>query len=256
MEQLLIDAVVAGDAALVREILRGHPTVDVNSKGALGRSPLSWACEHGFEAIVALLLAHPGIAPNPTNLSGTNAFWVACNYGKTSCVRVLLDDPRVVTDVTDFLGHPSIWAAVCNGHQDVIKWWIASGRTMGLGDPLNWRTNALGVAKKMGMTDMGALLEEFDKNPVETRAGMRLELGWYDEVAAGVFALVVFVSDGLLQVTLGDQSTTAAARFFRIATQLPLELQMVLCYRVPGSLKEALPKRNSEAAFKTLATRI
>ena len=29
---------------------------------------------------------------------------------------------------------------------------------------------------------------------------MRVEVGWYDELAAEVFALVVFVSDGLLQI--------------------------------------------------------
>jgi len=62
---------------------------------------------------------------------------------------------------------------------------------------------------------------------------VRLELGWYDEAAAEVFAQAVFVSDGLLQI---NETTTPspAARFFSIAAQLPLELQMVLCHRVVG----------------------
>ena len=71
---------------------------------------------------------------------------------------------------------------------------------------------------------------------------MRVEVGWYDDLAAEMFALVVFVSDGLLQVTQGNQPTsTLAARFFTIATQLPLDLQMVLCHRVVGSGKEIIP---------------
>ena len=49
-----------------------------------------------------------------------------------------------------------------------------------------------------------------------------------------MFALVVFVSDGLLQI---KDTTPPAARFFRIASQLPLELQKVLCFRQVGSTK-------------------
>jgi len=83
---------------------------------------------------------------------------------------------------------------------------------------------------------------------------MRVELGLVDEQAAGIFALVVFVSDGLLQIN--DTALTAAARFFSIAAQLPLELQMVFCYRLVGSHKEIIPGKESEVAFKELAKRL
>ena len=83
---------------------------------------------------------------------------------------------------------------------------------------------------------------------------MRKELGWYDDAAAERFALVVFVSDGLLQVN--DTTPSPAARFFKIAAQLPLELQMVLCFRLLGSLKEIIPGKDSEVAFKSLAKRL
>ena len=88
----------------------------------------------------------------------------------------------------------------------------------------------------------------------ETRHAMRLELGWYDEAAAKMFALVVFVSDGLLQVN--DTTPTPAARFFSTAAQLPLELQMVLCFRLVGSDKEIIPGKESEVAFKELARKL
>ena len=83
---------------------------------------------------------------------------------------------------------------------------------------------------------------------------MRVELGLVDEQAAGIFALVVFVSDGLLQIN--DTSSSPAARFFSIAAQLPLELQMVLCFRQVGSGKEIIPGKESEVAFKELAKRL
>jgi len=51
---------------------------------------------------------------------------------------------------------------------------------------------------------------------------VRLELGWYDEAAAEIFAIAVFVSDEMLQIN--DTTPTPAARFFTIARSLPLEL--------------------------------
>ena len=90
---------------------------------------------------------------------------------------------------------------------------------------------------------------------METRHQVRVELGLADEMAAEMFALVVFVSDGLLQIK--DTTTPSpAARFFRIATQVPLELQMVLCRRLVESAKEIIHGNESEAAFKELAKRI
>ena len=112
----------------------------------------------------------------------------------------------------------------------------------------------IGGAKKKGKTEVVTLLERFKSDAAKTRHVMRVELGWYDEAAAKMFALVVFVSDGLLQVK--DTTTTPAARFFYIAAQLPLELQMVLCHRVVGSDKEIISGKDSEMAFKSLAKRI
>ena len=89
---------------------------------------------------------------------------------------------------------------------------------------------------------------------METRHATRVELGWYDEGAAEMFALVVFVSDGLLQIK--DTTPSPAARFFSIVVQLPLELQMVLCYRLVGSGKEIISGKESEVAFKELARRL
>ena len=41
-------------------------------------------------------------------------------------------------------------------------------------------------------------------------------------------------------------------RFFAIASQLPLELQMVLCHRAFGSRKDLILIKHSEPAFKKL----
>jgi len=102
---------------------------------------------------------------------------------------------------------------------------------------------------------VASLLERFESDATQTRHGVRVELGWYDEVAAEMFALVVFVSDGLLRIN--DTTTPSpAARFFKIAGRLPLELQMIMCFRQVGSDKEIIPGKESEVAFRELARRI
>jgi len=78
-----------------------------------------------------------------------------------------------------------------------------------------------------------------------------VEIGWYKPAAAKMFALVVFVSDGLLQIK-GTTTPTPAARFFTVARSLPLELQMMLCSRLVGSAKEIISGKESEVAFKSL----
>ena len=131
-------------------------------------------------------------------------------------------------------GITPLWWAAANGYLDIIKWWIASGREIDLG------------------TEVVTLLKRFEETPEETRHAVRVELGWHDNLADEMFALVVFISDEVLQ----DKDTTTpspAARFFSIATRLPLELQMGLCYRVVGSCKEIIPGKDSEVAFKELA---
>jgi len=110
------------------------------------------------------------------------------------------------------------------------------------------------VAKKEGETEVVTLLERFKENPVETRHQVRVKLGLADALAAEMFALVVFVSDGLLQVKV--TIATPAARFFSIVAQLPLELQMVLCFRQVGSNKDIVSGKDSEVAFKELAKRL
>ena len=110
------------------------------------------------------------------------------------------------------------------------------------------KTDVIWEAKKNGKTEVVTLLERFKSDAAKTRHAMRVELGFVDELAAEMFALVVLVSDGILQIK--DTTTPSpAARFFSIARQLPLELQMVICYRMVESGKEIIPGKDSEAAF-------
>jgi len=167
----------------------------------------------------------------------------------------MLKDSNVKVNERNNFGWTPLYPAARYGHIDLIKLWIASGREMDPGKPGDvYKTNAIAGAKQWKKAEV-VTLERYKKNPVETRHALRVELSWYNEAAAKMFAMVVFVSDGLLQ-SKDTTTRTPAARFFNIATQLPLELQMVLCLRQVGSGKEINSGKESEKAFKELARRL
>ena len=253
----MLSAVESGDAKKVAELIRQDPGFKVNmGQVRNGNTLLHHACSgDSRSAVIPLLLAHPDIDVNSKNNFGGTPFYVAC-YGHPSCVREMLKDSRVKGNEPRNDGGTPLWIAAGNGRLDVIEWWIASGREIDLGKPGDVdKTDAIGGAKKWKKTEVFALLERFKENQVETRHAVRLELGWYDDLVAEMFALVVFVSDGILQIN--DTTTPSpATRYFSIAAQLPLELQMVLCHRVVGSDKEIIPGKDSEVAFKELARKL
>jgi hypothetical protein len=110
------------------------------------------------------------------------------------------------------------------------------------------------------MTEAMSLLERLMDNPVQTRLEIRIELGLVDELAAALFAMTIFLCDDFLRLrepitasSLSADTAAGASRLFNIAKKLPMELQMVLCYRVFGSGKENIKSKDSEPAFKHLA---
>jgi len=246
-------AVEKGDVKRLATLMRQDPGFNVNEQNGDGFVLLHYACGgDSRSAVIPLLLAHPDIDVNVKNNDGCTPFYWACLYGPTSCIREMLKDPRVEVNEPNNYGRTPLWPAARNGYLDGIKWWIASGREMDLGKAGDEWTDAIGSAKVYGNREVITLLERFKSDAAQTKHAMRVKIGWYDGAAAEVFALVVFVSDGLLQI---NETTTAtpAARFFSIARRLPLELQMIVCYLVVGSAKETIPNKESEVAFKSLA---
>jgi len=240
----------------VKEILLNNPKLDVNwiYLDENRRTALHVACEKGCDPIVSILVAHPDIDVSLKDSFGWTPFSLACFSGNASCVRVLLEDARVKVNETDYSGYTPLRWAARNAYLDVIKCWIASGRDLYLDQPENSGKKAIEEAKEWSLTEVVTLLESFRENSKETKHAVRVEIGWFDSASAEMFALVVFLSDGLLSAN--DTTPTPAARFFRIARRLPLELQMVLCYLHIGSSKEIIPRKDSEEAFKSLARRL
>jgi len=248
----MLAAVINGNVKKLAELIRQDPDFDVNlAVDGHGWTLLHHACDedNGY-AVIPILLAHPDIDVNAKNINETPFYYACC--GRPSCVREMLKDSRVKVNEPNRDGETPLWVAANYGFLDVIKWWVASGREMNLGKPDD-KTDAIGLAKDRGKTEVVSLLERFKEHPEETRHAMRVELGFLDELAAEMFAMMVFVSDGLLQFkATGVKAGAKRTRFFNIACQLPLELQMVLCFRQVGSSKEIIQGKDTERAFKSM----
>ena len=208
----MLAAVKKGDAKELAELMGQDPDFNVNTDLGSGRTLLHHACceDHSF-VVIPLLLAHPDIDVLHIDIYGQTPFFVACLDGHPCCVREMLKDSRVKVNEPANYGCTPLWNAACWGHLDIIKLWVASGRETDLGKPGEELTDAIGGAKQWKKIEVVALLERFKENPVETRHALRVELGWYNELAAEMFAMVVFVSDGLLKIK--DTTPSPAARF-------------------------------------------
>ena len=207
----MLAAVKEGDAGKLAELIREDPGFNVNQQDEDGWTLLHDACyEDSRSAVIPLLLAHPNIDVNSKDMHVETPFHFAC-FGHPSCVREMLKDSRVKVNEPANYGCTPLWNAACWGHLDIIKLWVASGRETDLGKPGEELTDAIGGAKQWKKIEVVALLERFKENPVETRHALRVELGWYNELAAEMFAMVVFVSDGLLKIK--DTTPSPAARF-------------------------------------------
>ena len=94
------------------------------------------------------------------------------------------------------------------------------------------RYSALEIAKERNHTEVALLLEKLQIDIVQTRHGILVKLGVLDERAAELFAMAIFLCDNLLQLkpaltASSNPEASTATRFFKIARQLPMELQMV-----------------------------
>jgi hypothetical protein len=249
-EGLLFNAVQAHDIPAISRILRDNPGLDINRRSGFGTTALQRAVMNDEVEIVELLLAQPGIDVNARSTYGNTAFSEACFYTGNRCGRVLLRDPRVDLAMGKSDTSPLCMAVVSN--PELVRWWIASGREMDLGTPGDGRTDAIASSRR-GPPWIRDLLLRFRDDPAGTRREVRVGLGLYDDMAAEVFAPVVFVSDGILRLPQNSISGAKTLRFFRIMVQLPLELQMLISYRAVGSARILIPLKAREEGFRYLA---
>ena len=95
------------------------------------------------------------------------------------------------------------------------------------------------------------LIDEYELDPVAVRRRLRRQAGLREYFIGHLFALVVFYSDSF--VSFNERAAHSyPRRFFRITSQLPLEIQMIICSRAFGSPRDIILSRDSEPSFQLL----
>jgi len=220
--------------------------------------------------VVSLLLADPRVDPIKPANDGCSPFYIACQEGHKEVVSLLLADPRIDPNKPMNNRSSPLWFASQDGHLVSVQHLLASGREIDteLRSTFNNRTAAEQgrrvvsrgpkdteedfQRKKNNGPLCADLIDEYGRDPVAVRNRLRRQPDLREYFIGYLFALVIFHSDSF--VRLGDSTAPSfTKRFFRISSQLPLEIQMVLCNRVFGSPKDIVLSKYSEPVFKCLA---
>lgn len=265
MEQHLVDAVYDDNLIEVKRLLRLEPAIDVNWHTSYSGNALLIAVSENRVDVLKELLSHPNIDVNAKYQDSSTALIVACSNGHLDCVKLLLKDKRVDVRSVNVLNLPAFDIAVFSRHLEIVKWWLA---LVSPEDPEDQRRRpdferrffTFGATivdmTEMDSEEMSQLLIAYKQQPVAIHRKLRSELGLSQQVAAEVFAQVIFLCDGLLEcdpICITNHVTNQAVRFFSVAKQLPMELQMVLCNLVAGSTATNILTVDSEPAFRSLA---
>jgi len=281
----------------VVSFLLADTRIDGNKPKNDGATPFYVACQNGHQEVVSLLLADMRIEVNKPQSDGATPFFVACQEGHQEVVSLLLADMRIDINNPDNAQCTPLWMASQEGHLSVVQVILVTGRevdtkTESIAGEYDWNdktvaemANYQGIRAKMAHESeedytkkkqngplIANLLDSFDADPAAIRQELRELPELRDTFISDLFALVVFVCDGLLIASIASSASSSsslssslsssssvnsnshhkAARFFQIAEALPMELQMVLSNVVFCSGKNLVLTKHSEPAFKKL----
>jgi len=256
----------------VISLLLADSRVDPEKPWNDGATPLYVTCQQGHREIVSMLLADPRVEPNQPANSGATPFFVASENGHKEVISLLLADPRIDPNLPKINQTSPLWQISQNGHLPVIQHLLASERDINTRKRSTFNEKTASeqgrrqpsVPKSTGETEevfqrrktygpvCADLIDEYERDPVTVRNRLRRQPGLREYFAGHLFALVVFHSDNF--VAINERTAHSdTKRFFTITSQLPLDLQMVLCNRIFGSSKDIIVSRNSEPGFRLLA---
>lgn len=264
-ETQLLNLISRNDVNGLHAHLQLHPDLNINCLDASGSAPLHHAALHGGREVVTMILSNPRVYSNKRDNAGNAPILVAVSAGNLGAFRALLGDQRVDVGLQDVSKRTPLWIAAYRGDLSMVRWLIASDRPFNpnrKGKSGNQDYTPEVIAMARGHNGVASLLDRYVKDPKETRLWVKCELGLLADQVPHLYALLLFYCDGLLRLKANDAVVPAGVdlgklsrirRFFSVGAKLPLELQMVLCYRACGSFGDTILSADSEKAFKDLA---
>ncbi|KAK4998542.1 hypothetical protein LTR66_002248 [Elasticomyces elasticus] len=143
----------------VVQVLLETGEVDVDSKDKDGRTPLSYAANYGSEAVVRVLLGTGEINVDLKDKDGRTPLSYAANYGSEAVVRLLLETGEVDAVSKDIYGRTPISFAASHGKYAVVQLLLEIGGVDA--DPKDsWSRTSLSYAAKSGYEAIVRLLLE------------------------------------------------------------------------------------------------
>jgi len=207
------DAISLGQHDTVREMIEdslrpgSKVSLDINA-GGVDSSPLRLAVLTGGLEMVEILLKHPHVNVNRNHRFQYTVFNTCCQQGKLELVRLLLVDPRVDVNQPDNANATPLWYAINRRNLEVVKWMIAlRGQELDVEKKAHWfgaPMTALERARDLGAGDLVELLLEFSANRQKTIHNLRVELRFLDGLAAGYFAIIIFLCDDFVTIKDGE----------------------------------------------------
>jgi hypothetical protein len=199
-------------------LLLNHRKIDVNIRGTHGDTALYNAVVWGRTSIIEMLLNHPNIEVNKGTMT---PLYLASHKNREDALKLLLAHPDI--NINGSVNFSPIKELVCFAQTHLIEIFLSSRKDVD--------TNSLvQLAHEYHFTEIANLILEYEKDIVGTRNRLRREMGMDKEDFANLLVLMLLICDG--HMTLATTEDTKSSRFFKIASVLPLELQMILCNRM------------------------
>ncbi|KAL7820162.1 ankyrin repeat-containing domain protein [Trichoderma aethiopicum] len=122
-------AVEYGHEETARRILERHAgRISVNSRTAIGRTPLCHAILRGWDALVALILEHPEVDVNqPVDFAAT-ALHLAVRTRNNTAMKAILAHPNVDPNRQDVMQQTALHEAVYLADQTMLRLLLADPR--------------------------------------------------------------------------------------------------------------------------------
>lgn len=266
----------------VKALLQKYPAASLGLAQDLAppllTTPLIYALALQHPELLRLFLAfgEDEIGLNVPNVMHLTPLHHAAVLDDPECLEILLADPRIriPSKVTRDGRHcvTLLWMTHYLGYPRSTEVLLASDFDLEYED-VSARIPSEAFARMRNPPQMLAeadtLIRLHLEKPQITRHLCRVKLERPAALAADLFALIVFLDEGLINLTAADDEAILldgrdpcdaeyiqeilALTFFRLSRNLPLELQMVLCLRAFGSGRDIIRTADSEGAFLALA---
>jgi len=241
----LQSAIANKDLEKVTAILKADPDLDVSGED---HSHFSLAMRLNLLEIFKLLSSHPATDFNKRNKYGETLLEDVCdgNYN-IEMLKLLLKENRVRYPHKKRLS-PLYW--LCDDERiEKVKWILyLRGREIDNKEVKFLIT----VSTRQKHNEIASLLKRFKRNRQQVISQLNIELEPPGNPAL-LFAAPVFLEEGMLKLREKSKKRRKP-RFFRMALQLPIEGQMLLCHCVYELRDDYIPNKLSLAAFKKLGT--